>query len=1054
MGRPFGIKIISILLLVSALVLSCPGFVSYAVDTDKTVRVGYYENEVFQEGADDGAVKTGYAYEYYRKLSEYTGWQYEYVYGGYSDLYDMLLSGDIDLLAGLAKKEDRLDIIGYPELAMGNEIYTLVKHASDEDVTSDTATLSGKKIGVLKSAIADVLMTYILDHNIKAEVLTFDDYESLFGAFDSNDIDILAAEGDGAHDREYAEVICTFGTADYYLCVTKGREDLLKELDLAQSQLSADEPNFLNSLRTKYYSESVMSHNFSPIEREWIKEHNSLTVGYLKNYLPYSDTTSSGDATGIVKDLIPRIFDELGVKDVDIVYIGYDNYDDMIADAVSSKIDVAFPVGGGLYYSEESGIYQSNAVASASTDLVYKGDYDDDVIDCFAVNENNLMQYYYITTNFPEAKIVKYSSIYDCLDAVLNGDVTATTLNGLRANDILKNRHYKDLRLQQLNVSDDRCFGVKHGNEGLLKLLNRGINLVGTEYIQDLAMGYAGDLYSYTFFDLLTDYVWLFLSVIVLTALFVIIFIIRDLNRSKRASKLKSDFVSSMSHEIRTPITAILGMNELIQRESAEPEILKYSDNIKRAGESLLGIINDILDFSKIEAGRMEVCNEKYSLSELLTGLYVMAEHMSGEKGLFFSAEVDENLPSSPIGDIQMLRQVITNLLSNAVKYTREGSVKLSVRLISIKDDKMVMEVVVEDTGIGIKEEELGKLYGAFDRLDLNKTRNIEGSGLGLAIARQLLLLMDSDISVKSVYGQGSVFSFMIEQGVYDATPIGRLEDAGRSLSDGKKCRASFEAPDARILLVDDTPMNLQVISGLLKYNRMQIDTASNGKECIAAFGENDYDLVFLDQRMPGMDGIETLTEIRARYPDRIKKTPFISLTANVLAGAREEMLAAGFSDYLPKPVNIASMEEMLLKYLPEEKIQKPKAVVLDDDEDQKLSDRITALRNSGYFDVEKGLEYCGDEEDYLDAIDVFTSSAKEKEKQIRELADAGSYDELSLLIHSLKSTSRAVGAMELSTMAERIEKGLREGADDALSSLPEFLDLYHRTTAQTEPLP
>ena len=300
--------LLSAFLCVVVLVVSlAPQNVRAAGPSEDTVRVGYYEQEVFQEGAADGTVKTGYAYEYYQKLSEYTGWRYEYVYGEFGDLYQMLLDGDIDFLAGLAWREDRESIIGYPDAAMGNETYSLVKHDVDDDITLDISTLNGRKIGVIDSAMVDVLQNFLKEHSIQAEVIKFNDYEPLFEAFDNHDIDILAAEGDGAYGRDHAELLCPFGTSDYYLCVTKSRPDLLAELNEAQTELAVNEPNYINNLRNKFYPVSISSRALSEAEKQWLSEHNELRVGYLNNYLPYSDTDSSGNVTGLVKDYVPKI---------------------------------------------------------------------------------------------------------------------------------------------------------------------------------------------------------------------------------------------------------------------------------------------------------------------------------------------------------------------------------------------------------------------------------------------------------------------------------------------------------------------------------------------------------------------------------------------------------------------------------------------------------------------------------------------------------------------------------------------------------------------------
>ncbi len=362
-------------------------------ETIKPVRVGYYENEVFEEGAREGAVKTGYAYEYYQKMSEYTGWRYEYVYGDFTDLYRMLTEGEIDLLAGLAWKEDRESLIGYPESPMGNETYNLVKHDADEDITTDPQTLNGRKIGVLDSAMKDALYEYLDNNAINADVVVFPDYEPLFTAFDNREIDVIAAEGDGAYGRDNSELIYSFGASNYYLCVSKLRPELLNVLNAAQAELSLDEPNYINFLRSKYYPVSISSRAFSTAEKEWLSAHGRLVVGYLNNYLPYSDTDTSGRVTGVAKDIVPRMLKDLDIKELEVSYQSFDSYDEMISALSSGEVDISFPAGGGLYYSEEGGVLLSNAVVSAATEIVYEGEYDEDTIRNFAVNENNRMQY-------------------------------------------------------------------------------------------------------------------------------------------------------------------------------------------------------------------------------------------------------------------------------------------------------------------------------------------------------------------------------------------------------------------------------------------------------------------------------------------------------------------------------------------------------------------------------------------------------------------------------------------------------------------------------------
>lgn len=520
----------------------------------KVVRVGYYENEVFQEGAGEGKIRTGYAYEYYQKLSEYTGWRYQYVYDSYSRLYQMLLDGSIDVLAGLARTPEREGIIGYPDSPMGSETYSLLKHSSDESLTSDPATLEGKQIGVLDSVIARVLNEYLDSRGVKAQVSTFSDYQDLFAAFDQDKLDVLAAEGDGARGREGAEVLCPFGSSDYYLCVCRFRQDLLRELNSAQTRLAVEEPNFIPSLQAKYYRQSISSRAFSAEERQWLDTHQSLTVGYLKHYLPYSDTDKQGEVTGLVRDLVSKMLSEMDITHLEVAYTGFESYQDMIKAMARGDIDAAFPVGGGLYYCEENGICQSTPVISPTMELVYRGDYKEDLTSHFAVNSNNLMQYYYIVTHYPESRISYYDGIDACLDAVRSGAANCTVVNELRSHSLMRSSRNAALSQRQLSDRADRCFGVTIGNEGLLKLLNRGVSVVGEDYASNLAYQYVDDLFRPNLTDIVLAHwqVFAFLALFILCL--VVSFLVHDFHSSEVRRRMRERYFAKPSNGRRNNI--------------------------------------------------------------------------------------------------------------------------------------------------------------------------------------------------------------------------------------------------------------------------------------------------------------------------------------------------------------------------------------------------------------------------------------------------------------------------------------------------------------------
>ncbi len=394
-------------------------------------------------------------------------------------------------------------------------------------------------------------------------------------------------------------------------------------------------------------------------------------------------------------------------------------------------------------------------------------------------------------------------------------------------------------------------------------------------------------------------------------------------NHLDNINKAKSVFISNMSHEIRTPINAVLGMNEMIIRETKDDNIRAYAYDIRSAGKMLLSIINDILDFSKIESGKMEIVPLEYSTETMIRDINNLLSTKIKEKDLVLKTEISPRLPSELLGDELRIKQIIVNLLTNAVKYTEKGTITFSMEPIPQEEGIIGLSVKVADTGIGMRQEEMDRLFTDFERLDEKRNHNIEGSGLGMGIAMRLLEQMGSRLKVESEYGKGSVFSFVLSQKVVDPTPMGELQLSSKKSAMKEESHLPFYAPNAKVLIVDDTKINLSVAKGLLKRTGVQLECAQSGRECLQILAQKDFDLIFLDHLMPEMDGIETLTHIR-EMGEKYKTLPVIALTANVMSGARERYLNAGFTDFLEKPINAARLDEMLLTYLPAEYIGLP----------------------------------------------------------------------------------------------------------------------------------
>ena len=381
------------------------------------------------------------------------------------------------------------------------------------------------------------------------------------------------------------------------------------------------------------------------------------------------------------------------------------------------------------------------------------------------------------------------------------------------------------------------------------------------------------------------------------------------------ASSAKSTFLARMSHEIRTPMNAILGLNEMIAKESTEEKVIDYANDSTHACENLLNIINDILDFSKIESGKLELFEVEYSLKELLKEEYTLFSFKAREKKLKLVFDIDKNIPNNLLGDDVRIKQVLTNLLSNAIKYTDNGTVTLKVTLDGIGRSSALLKFIVKDTGIGIKDEDIGKLYDAFERIEEKRNRNIQGTGLGINICVQLLTLMGSKLLVDSVYGLGSQFSFSIRQTMVDRDPIGDFNGPDTKIVEKEK-KPMVIAPRARILVVDDNNMNLKVFAGLLKETQIQIDCVICGEDALEKTKENKYDLIFMDHLMPEMDGVETYNAIKNQEGGFNIATPQIALTANAIKGALEEYKGYGFVDAAFKPATQEELNEKLWMYL------------------------------------------------------------------------------------------------------------------------------------------
>ena len=530
---------------------------------------------------------------------------------------------------------------------------------------------------------------------------------------------------------------------------------------------------------------------------------------------------------------------------------------------------------------------------------------------------------------------------------------------------------------------------------------------------------------------------------------------------ARKASRARDVFLANMSHEIRTPINTMLGLNELILRESQDETIRGYALDIKQAGTILLSLVSDILDFSKLQSGKMELAEGTYDISSLLNDLINSVSVPLRKKKLRLILDIASDIPYKLSGDEVHLRQIVGNLLSNAVKYTQTGTVTLHLAWEKLEKDELLLKIAVEDTGIGEKEKDMARIFETFNRLDMEASRKEEGTGLGLAVTHQLVGMMGGKLEVKSEYGKGSVFSFAIPQKIINPSPLGDFQEQyDKSVRNSISYREKFIAPLAKILVVDDNAMNLAVAQDLLRKTKLQIDVASSGGECLEMLKRKEYHLICMDHMMPVMDGVQTLQAIRAMEDNPSRNIPVIALTANAVVGAKEFYLNAGFEDYLSKPIEPEKLEDILIQYLPKELVyltdDEEISVESDDDDNGLNEEKLTDMG----INAANGLKYMGGSRSlYEKVLRDFREILHEKEEQLKSMLAKEDVSGYAIIVHALKGNARNVGADELAEEAFELEKKSKAGKLEEVEvqspilfsmmrTLGENLDRYLETEA------
>ena len=914
---------------------------------EKIVRVGWYQSDMFQEGTGDDQIKSGYCYDYLQKVADYTSWEYEYVYGSWTELFRMLQRGEIDCLGGVSITEERKKTMLFPDFAMGTDQYYLYKKNNDDSISpSDLSTFTGKKVGGIRdNQITALTLNWMEEKNVDLEIVYFDSFEEQEEAFEKGEIDLLAQTMNNVLSLKGIAIAAKIGEDPFYLAISKDKANLLAELNESLNTILSIDPFVLQNLQYTNYGATLINRTLTAREKEWVANHPKLTVAYMDNYLPYSDTDKNGQATGLMTDTIDAILASLELENqITVEYIPYVNFNEM-ADALrEGQVDMAFPVYGNLWELEQNKMDASAAVVQGTESFVFKGSsFDKSKIHTISVNKNNQMQIAYCRKYFPEAELIHCDSIDECLTEVMKGRSDGTILNTLRTELVTGNSKYKSLSFIQLKGDDSRCFGVNENNTELILILNRGLRTIGSSFGIENSYKYMESFYVKTLWDILLENMSILLPIVILIAGGIIFLLVLSLHRkavqvsqkeayinqvntlnreleelrckADAANAAKTKFLYDMSHDIRTPMNAILGFSSLMEKDLEHPEILKEElKKVQTSGEYLLALINNMLEVARIDSGK-ETLNEGFvDLKNERNSVVSIFEQDIKRKHLTVSTEI--RLQHRYIyADIQKITEIMMNLLSNAIKYTPEGG-SIDIELNEIPCDKegfAAYSYAIRDTGIGMSDEFQKVIFESFARERNTTESKIAGTGLGMAIVKRLVDLMGGTIEVESEPGKGSCFT---------VKTMFRIVEDPEQYVEAEKSGTNVEKPDftgKRILLAEDNELNAEIAIAILEDFGVCVEHAKDGAECIDMMtgrGAGYYDLILMDVQMPNMDGYEATRKIRMLEDPEKSGIPIVAMTANAFDEDKKNAFASGMNGHLAKPIEIPKLTQTLTHFL------------------------------------------------------------------------------------------------------------------------------------------
>ena len=906
----------------------------------KIIRIGSFEDTF--NYVDKNGIRRGFGYELMQALSGYTGWKFEYVKCDWSNCFDKLEKGEIDVMGDISYTDERAEKMLFSEEPMGEEKYILYADLSDMDiVTSDFEFLDGKRVGVLLGTEPEIMMTEWENKNgIHTEHVNVYNNDNVEKKLANREIDAFVSLEESIWSEQGISSVTTIGKSGIYFAINKERSDIKTELDWAMRQLDQDSPFFQADLYKKYFT---LDYNqiLTGEEKSWLEEHGGIRIGFLNNDpAVFSMDEETGKLTGMLAEYISYAKDCLGNQTLEFNMQAYDEYDEMLQALQEREIDMIFYTSRNPDLAEKKGYALTNTAWAYSMMAVTDEKYfNENEVHTVAVPKGKEALKQHIVFSYPQWKLVDCDTLADATDMVIHEKADCFLMGTSQA---LKYDNNQDFKSIPLTKTMEACFAVRGGEGNLLSILNKTLKAMPSDMLTSALAIYDSTADKVTFYDFVKDnllVVFVTTGFLSLGIIGIILVLLRKARKAETVAKLaandtqklnnkleialkkaedaslaKTRFLNNMSHDIRTPMNVILGYAQLMEDELKEkelPETLAHLEKLQQSGNLLLSIINNVLDMARIESGRMEIDENYGRIEEIRQALFAVFDEKAKKKHIAFHYTMNVE-HDHVLTDTTKVKEIFVNILSNAIKYTPSGgSVMVNVdELPCDEPGYMIVRTRVSDTGIGMSQDYLTKIFEAFTREQNTTKSKIAGSGLGMSIVKKYVELLGGTINVESELGKGSIFTVTLkhriaDEGYYEKKHIENLE-SGIEILKGRN-----------ILLAEDNDLNAEIAEAILERAGLKTERVEDGIQCVNRIEKmpaGTYDMILMDIQMPKMDGYKATQAIRHLTGKAC--IPIIAMTANAFEEDKRDAIAAGMNGHIAKPIQIDRLLSVLAEII------------------------------------------------------------------------------------------------------------------------------------------